>query len=447
MKYILLSICFLAFISCKFTDNFNHQDLNKLMSLYEEKDLFFVNVLVIRAGVKLYEGGAGYQNLEKKIKNNPNTIFMIGSITKTYTATILMQLVEEGKIKLEDKLSIYFPDIPNAGQISIEMLLRHRSGLFNFTSDPKFIEEVPHPISKAEFLNRFKSLQVNFPPDSKFEYSNTNYMLLGYIIESVTKDTFQNQLQKRILDKLNLKNTFLGRSSQTDHVALSYTPDNTSWKRTSPEWNTDWAAAAGAITATAGDVALFYEGLFEGKLVSKSSLELMKKQQDGYGFGMVIIPYGDKYFYGHSGSIERFQSVAGYNPVDKTTFVQMVNGSRNQNPNDISIQTLNATYGKPVEQPDLTVKPAVALPITLLEQYVGTYRSDQFPLEIKLFVNDTTLFGQATGQGAFPLKATSETDFVFEEAQIKMQMFKKGEQPAFHFQQGNVKVDFVKKVD
>ena len=150
MKYIFLMLCFLTLISCKFMNEFNRKDMDKLFALYQEKNLFFVNVLVKKEGAKLYEGSAGYQNFENKVKNNPTTIFMIGSISKTYTATILMQLVEEGKIKLDDTLSKYFPDIPNAHLISIEMLLRHRSGLFNYTADPQFLKEVANPISKEE---------------------------------------------------------------------------------------------------------------------------------------------------------------------------------------------------------------------------------------------------------------------------------------------------------
>ncbi|GHB72051.1 serine hydrolase [Persicitalea jodogahamensis] len=445
MKNLLFAaILFITCSNCS-AQNGDSKTIDGLFAVYDQKELFFVNALVRRDSKLLYQGSAGYQNEVERVKNRPQTTFLIGSITKTYTATIIMQLVEEGKIKLDEPLSHYYPAIPNADKITLTMLLRHRSGLFNYTSSPTFMMEVSKPISKAELLERFRSLKVDFAPDTKYEYSNTNYMLLGFIIEQVTDDTYANQLQKRILTKLGLQDTHYGRPDDRTNFAKSYIFNGEKWAPTQPEWSIDWAAAAGGIATTASDLALFYEGLFNGKLVSAESLAQMMKLKEGYGFGLTAVPYGARTFYGHGGGIESYRSFAGYNPADKTLFVQLVNAQKQYDTNDISIQLLNAAYGNPIKYPDLTEKVAVAVDKDVLRSYEGTYAAPDFPLEIKVFVQDGKLFGQATGQGAFPLTAYSDTDFGFEVAKIEMNFFEKDGQKAFHFSQGPSRFDFVRK--
>ncbi len=445
MKSFLLAVLLLSACSSGSAQKPDTKALDSLFSIYDQKEVFFVNALVKREDSILYQGSAGYQDREAGIKNQPQTKFLIGSITKTYTATIIMQLVEEGKIKLDDKLARFYPDIPNADQIMVAMLLRHRSGLFNYTSSPTFITEVAEPISKEQFLERFKSLKIDFAPDAKYEYSNTNYMLLGFIIEQITGDTYENQLQKRILTRLGLQDTDYGRPADRKNFAKSYIFTGEKWVPTQPEWNIDWAAAAGGIATTASDLALFYEGLFNGKLVSDKSLAQMMEMKGGYGFGLTTVPYGARTFYGHGGGIESYLSFVGYNPTDKTLFVQLVNARKQHDPNDISIQLLNGAYGNPIKYPDLTVKPEIAVDEEILRSYEGTYATPNFPLDMKVFVKEGKLFGQATGQGAFPLAAYSDTEFGFNTANIKMNFFEKEGQKAFHFSQGPNRFDFVRK--
>ncbi|GAB2798982.1 serine hydrolase domain-containing protein [Rhabdobacter roseus] len=445
LKNLIFVALLLATCSCGSAQKLDTPAADSLFAFYDQHELFFVNALVKREGTLLYQGSAGYQNREAGIKNNPKTQFLIGSITKTYTATLIMQLVEEGQLKLDDKLARFYPALPNADRITLEMLLRHRSGLFNYTNAPTFAQEVSTPISKEQFLERFKSLKTNFVPDSRFEYSNTNYLLLGFIIEEITKDTYINQLQNRILNKLNLKDTYYGRPDDQTNFAKSYVFNGEKWLPTQPEWNTDWAAAAGGIATTASDLALFYEALFAGKLVSTQSLARMMELKEGYGFGLGTVPYGNRTFYGHGGGIETYYSYVGYNPDDKTLFVRLINGQKHLDPNDISIQILNAAYGAPLQFPSLTVKPEVEVAPGVLSRYEGTYAAPGFPLEIKVFVKDGKLYGQATGQSAFKLTSYSDTSFGFTMAKIEMNFFEKDGQQAFHFSQGPNKMDFVRK--
>jgi D-alanyl-D-alanine carboxypeptidase len=442
MKYLFALLALVTSISCTNSQSVSTAGLDRLFSIYDSTEIFFVNGLVRRDGKTLHQYSSGYENVEMKIKNSAKTRFMIGSITKTYTAAIIMQLKEEGKLRLDDKLAKFLPDIPNADQITVEMLLRHRSGLHNYTSEPDFMTEVVNPISKSQFLEKFKNLAVDFTPDSTFQYSNTNYILLGAIIEEVSGDTYANQLQTRIIDKLGMKATTLGRPAGLPNMAKSYQFIEDVWKTTTPKWNSDWAWAAGGISATAEDVALFLEALFGGKLVSSESLELMTDIKEGYGFGLVTIPFNHQRFYGHSGGIETFYSIAGYNPDDRTVIVRLINGNKDFDGNDISIQLLNAAYGHDIKYPDLTI---VKVDEEILRSYEGEYSAENFPLAIKIFLEGDKLFGQATGQNAFPLRALSDTEFEFRQAGIKIHFLDKEGRTGFKFQQGTHKFEFLKK--
>lgn len=411
--------------------------LQELFNQYDKKELFFVNGLLRKEGKTVEEYSAGFQHVEKDIKNSKVTRFMIGSITKTYTATLVMQLVEEGKIRLDETIDAYFPNIPNASSITVEMLLRHRSGLFNYTNNPSFYELVAKPITSEQLIQSFDTLRTDFPAGTKFEYSNTNYILLGKLVEKVTNDTYENQLQKRILVPLQLTNTYMrtGNENDTDR-AISHV-NHGKWHAI-PEWSAGWAWSSGEIVATAEDVALFYEGLFAGKLVKEATLQQMMHLQDGYGMGLAVIPYHDQQLYGHSGKIENFLSIVTYNPKDRTTMVRLINGVSKYNDNDVSIQLLNALYGQPIESPINEVA------VSILESYVGEYTAENFPLAIKVFLKDGELFGQATGQGPFPLSARNTTKFEFPPAYIQIEFVEQEGKRCFKYKQGPYTFLFVR---
>lgn len=436
----LLFVCTLTAQSVKLAE------LDSLFDHYERHQAFFGNVLIKGHGEVLYNRSVGYQNLENNKKNTLNTLFLIGSITKTYTATLILQLAEENKLNLSDKLAKYYPGIPNADKIDVEMLLRHRSGLFNYTNEEGFIENVSQPVSKEAFLTKVKGYETVFEPDARYEYSNTNYMLLGYIIEDASGNSYKKQLEEGILRKLQLKNTYLGRPVDNRYFAKSYLRKGDKWEPTMPEWNTDWAWSAGALAATLEDLAVFYEALFSGKLITQESLEKMLDIKEGYGLGIASFPFNDKKLYGHTGGIESYRSTVGYNREDGLLLVQFVNATNYFNPNDISVQLLNAVYGKPLEFADFSRTP-VEVAETVLKTYEGIYGNPEFPLDIKVFVKDRELYGQATGQGAFPLTPYSDTEYEFKQAGIKMSFYKKNGKQLFLFKQGNLKYDFIRQED
>src|SRR5690349_4651879 len=163
--------------------------IDELLSLYQKYDQFNGSALVAENGKVIYKGGFGLANMEWNIPNTPDTKFRLGSITKQFTATLTMQLVEQGKIKLDAKISDYLPDYrQDIGQkVTIHQLLTHTSGIPSYTSQPGFFQNVSrNPYKVDEFVKKYASGNLEFEPGSKYSYNNSGYFLLGAIIEQVT---------------------------------------------------------------------------------------------------------------------------------------------------------------------------------------------------------------------------------------------------------------------
>lgn len=410
------------------------KQIDSLLSLYERHHEFMGSVAIFSDGKEVMANAYGFANVEQNKKAQPNTLYKVGSITKIFTAAIVMQLVEEGKISLDAKLNQFYPGVKNADKITIAHLLGHRTGIFNYTIDAEFPSFMTKPMPKEALLKRISGYDSDFEPGSKFEYSNSNYMLLGYIIEDLTKKSFGKNIDKRIISKLKLKHTFY--STATDTRSYGYLAGR--WIETE-QWNMDVAGAAGALLSTPQDLCLFIIGLFDGKIVSKASLNKMTAIKDGYGLGLIQIPYNGLKGYGHTGGIEDFKSSVFYFPQKKTAIAMCANAG-GENNNDIAIGMLALEFGDPFTFPNLekrTVDPLV------LAKYKGVYSSKEFPLKIEISSNDGELVAQATGQSAFPLKSINNNEFTFERAGITL-LFK---DEKMILKQGGGEFTFIKDAD
>ena len=200
---------------------------------------------------------------------------------------------------------------------------------------------------------------------------------------------------------------------------------------------------AGAIVATADEVARFYNGLFNGELLSDKSFELMKSFKGQFGLGLIRFPFGNRTLIGHNGGIDGFQSNAAHYPEDELTFAVLGNGI-NYTFNDILISLLSITFGNEYEIPSFEERQSITLSENKLEKYSGTYSSPNFPLNIELFTNGGTLMAQATGQGAFPLTIYDDTTMAFEQTGIEIEFsdFSDGRYRAFRFRQAGQQFDF-----
>lgn len=330
---------------------------------------------------------------------------------------MVMQLVEEGKLTLATTLDKFYPQLPNADKINMAMLLSHHTGLFNLTNSPDFGSYMTTPQTHEQLIAKMAALKPNFEPGAKYEYSNTNFILLAYIIEKVTGKSFPDEVKKRIIQKIGLKDTYYGsKIVPANNEALSYNFAG-AWKETS---QTDMSipSGAGAMVSTPADLCKFAEALYNGKLVSNASLQQMLPVKENYGLAMHKNDFDGKAGYGHGGSIDGFRSILTYFPAEKLAIAYTANGV-GYSPEKLEQDALSVFYNKPFALP-VFAKPLV-LTSAELDKYLGVYASPGFPLKITVGKNGNTLYGQATGQGQLVLETTQKDIFTHAPAGIVME--------------------------
>ena len=420
-KTVLLSfsLCLLfALKGC--TQKFDSDKLDSLLKLLETNNKAMVSVAISKNGNLLYSKATGFASLsgQEKIPATVNTLYRIGSITKMFTATMIFQLVEEKKLDLNTKLDTYFPAVPNSGQITIENLLNHRSGIHNFTDEAGYKDYMTKPKKPDEMIALIAAGKPDFNPGQKASYSNSNYILLGYIIEKITGKTYAENLGGRITNKAQLKKTYAGgKTDLAKDESYSYTFDE-KWTQM-PETDMSIPAGAGAIVSTPTDLTKFITALFSGKLISESSLNKMKTITDGYGMGLFQVPFEYRKGYGHNGGIDGFASGLYYFPDDSLAVAVCSNGF-SYSINDILIAMLSTYYKRPFSLPDFKT---ISLKPESLNQYLGTYSCPQLPFMITVAKEGNALTAKATGQPMFKLDAVKPNVFRYDKAGIEMEFF------------------------
>jgi CubicO group peptidase (beta-lactamase class C family) len=413
------------------------QRIDSLLS-HLEKNNKFMGSLAIQEGNKIvFSKAYGYSDTKSKTKANSETKYKIGSITKTFTAVIIMQLIEEKKLSLATKLTSYFPNVKNADKITIDHLLHQRTGIPDYINQDSITKaDLNAPDLKEAIYTKISNYESNFEPNSKYAYSNSNYYLLGGIIEQITKKSFAENIEKRIVAKIGLKNTFYPSNGVqvSNNESYSFLFNDNQWEKTE-EWKNEIAYSAGALVSTPSDLTKFIYALFEGKLIKQSSLEAMKTLKDSYGKALIQFPFGERRFYGHTGGIENFRSNIGYYPTEKLGISLIVNGD-NYNTNDIMIGILSIYYKIPFPFPNFK-----KIDKTLISKYIGTYSSNDIALKLTFFEKEGDFFAQATGQSAFPLTFKDEKTFIYSPAGIQIVFQEK----SLILHQGGAKFNFTKE--
>ena len=383
--------------------NFDSEKLDKYFDALEQNNKFMGSVAVSKNGEIIYTKSIGFENTENNVHASVNSKYRIGSISKSFTAILISKAVEENKVKLNQTIDKWFPAIKNANKITVKYLLNHRSGIHNFTNDKDYLTWNTQPKTEQELVEIITKGGSDFSPNSKAEYSNSNYVLLTFILEKSYAKSYADLLQEFIVNPIGLKNTYVfGKINPSNNECYSYSFAGT-WNR-EPETDFTIPLGAGAILSTPTDLTKFADALFGGKLLTNESMEIMKTIQDGYGIGLFQIPFYNSMGYGHTGGIDGFSSVYSYFPTDKISSALISNGS-NMNNNDISLAVLSAVYNKPYEIPVFTTLNLI--PEDLIK-YIGVYSSTQIPLKITITKDGSTLIAQATGQSAFKLEASAK---------------------------------------
>lgn len=401
------------------TDSFDREKLDTYLNLLYEENRFMGTVAIDSAGRIEYHRSLGFLDPEEPGNNaDKETMYHIGSITKTFTAVIIFQLIEEGKLTLSTRLSDFFPGLPQADMITVEHLLRHQSGLYNFTNADDYREWMTEERTKEQMLETFSGKDPLFAPGDSTAYSNTNYVLLGYIAEEISGEPYAEQLKKRITEPLGLDRTsIVAEIDPEDNEAYSLRYDEERWEQL-PQTNMFIPHGAGAVASTPEDLLQFIRALFSGDLVSDETLDQMKTLNNNFGIGLFRIPFYGKVAYGHNGGIDGFQSHLSYFPAEDVALAVTANGV-SYNMNNILIGVLSIYFGRDFEIPSFDE--VITLSPKQMERLTGRFGSAQLPLEVEVFVKDSVLMAQATGQPSFPLTATEETVVKFDQAGLVME--------------------------
>lgn len=295
-------------------------------------------------------GASGIADLANNTPLQPNDRFEIGSITKTFVAVTLLQLVEAGQLSLEDTLAEWLPasltsGIPNADAITIKQILNHTSGIADYTN-PLFVQAATNPLvfleewQPEQLVELIRGAEPVFAPGASWDYSNTNFILAGLVIESVTGNTIASEIRDRILTPLNLENTFFAGEEEIPggYINGYWDFDQNNTLDDITVTNLSWAWAAGAIISNTADLATFAAGLFQGKLLAPDTLAQMldtvpvnSPNYDSYGLGIGTIESPNRFWWIHRGQTLGFRSNLWYSPAEDITYVELINGRSSSN--------------------------------------------------------------------------------------------------------------------
>jgi len=378
-SFMLGMLVVLAFQASAYAQD-KARKIDDLVALYHNYGQFNGAALVAENGKVIYKKGVGLANMEWNIPNEPDTKFRLGSITKQFTATLILQLVEQGKIKLDGKVSDYLPDYrkDTGSKMTIHHLLSHTSGVPNYTAQAGFFENVSrNPFKVDDFVKKYASGDLEFEPGAKFNYSNSGYFLLGAIIEKVTGQPYEKVLQEKILDPVGMKNTgydhygtILGKR------AAGYVKTPRGYEN-APYLDMTIPYAAGSLYSTVEDLFLWDQALYGDKVLSAASKELMFKpnlRDYGYGFAITKTTLGPNKIVvpviAHDGGINGFNTTIVRMVGDKRLIVLLDNTSQGRYIDGIALGITNILYDQPYESPKQSI--AEVLLKTVLEKDVAS---------------------------------------------------------------------------
>ena len=404
-KTLFTTLLMLALVTPGRAQTLDKAKLDQLFDRLLEKNKGMGSLTLVKDGNVVYSRSFGYRQVngsEKKLLI-AETKYRIASITKMFTAVMIFQLVEEGKLKLTDTLDKFFPQIPNAARITIGQILAHRSGIHNLEADGSWGMQ---PRTKEEVVARIARGQPDFEPDAMHRYSNAGYILLGYIVEKAGGKPYQEALKERITSKIGLKDTYAG-AGNTDpkNEALSYIYIG-GWKEAA-ELEFSVVAGAGSILSTPADMTKFIQALFDLKLVPPDSLKQMTTMSDGEGMGMEPFSFAGKTLYGHTGGSANSGAWLAYFPDERLALAYTTN-AKIYPVRDIVKGVFDIYWNQPFQIPTLD---AFEVSPEVLERYVGVYSIPGTPARLTVSRDGATLYFQPAGQSAVPIEATAEDKF------------------------------------
>ena len=325
MKLKLLSLLLLM-SNCLFAQTIDPKKLDDYLDYIQNNNLGIGSLSIFKDGKEVYSKDFGQKNLSNA-SNEHNNKYHVGSVTKMFTATLVFRLIEQGKLKLDDKLSTFYPEIPNAQKITIKNLLEHTSGLGSYVVKDGEVWVVDKVTEKAIFELIVKQ-GVSFEPGEKVAYSNTAYYLLAKILEQKYKKPYHQIISSEIAKPLGLK-TLASINSNPKNVFKPYKYENKSWNEAQ---DLDFlnVIGVGDIVSTPKELNVFMENLFLGKIIKKESLELMLPilGKETWGRGIALWDFDEINFFGHGGDTLGSHAILMYNKDTNMSIAYTTNGER-----------------------------------------------------------------------------------------------------------------------
>ena len=307
----------------------HHSQLDSFLNLMASEDRLMGSLTLSREGETTYQWSAGtaYHQLKEVRDLTADHVNSVGSVTQMITATAILQLAEKGILSLEATLNQFFPQIKGSEKIEIRHLLSHQSGIKNFTNDPDYPYFKHRDLSRAEMLKLLSSYEVEFEPGTDWGYSNSNYLLLGYIAEMVTYKDFGQWVEKNIFSPLEMTHTFMSfHDIPKEKKTHSFIKTYDDWATYTPETSRAIAFTAGGLYSTGRDLNAFMHALFSGELLLESSLKLMTEGHMGYSMGLISMEFNGKTAYGQIGQIDGYHTASIYFPDQKIGMQLLLNG-------------------------------------------------------------------------------------------------------------------------
>jgi D-alanyl-D-alanine carboxypeptidase len=372
-----------------------------------------VAMLIAKGDTVIFRGARGRAEIELGVPLGPDQVFRIASLTKTFTATLVLKLAEEKKLSLDDRLAKFLPDFPNGSDITIRQLLSHTAGISD-RGTGSLAASTKRDADRDSRLAEYRKRPLDFAPGTDWRYSNTGYILLGMVIEQVTGEPWHVAMQKRILTPLGLTHTRYGDlDALIPGRVRGYTTDTPDHAVQNAEYiRPSVPDSAGALVSTLDDLFHFVRALTGGRVIGRDSLHQMitpappSTASGGYGLGVFLWRVRGTTMVGHTGQIPGFASVLGYIPDRDLTVIALGNDD-NFDARTTGRRLAAIAMGQPYV-------PAVAVPTTdtQLQPLTGTYRVND-TISRTVFVKDNVLYTQRSGRNAFPLQVTANGELHF----------------------------------
>lgn len=384
-------------------------DFNAVLEAHHQANQFMGTVVILKDGQRVFEKAIGKANLEFDVPAGMQTVYEIGSITKSFTAAAILKLQEQGKLKVSDPVSTFLPGFPNGDRITLHHLLTHTSGLQSFTGFPDFLETQKLQKTQDQLIDSFKNLPLEFEPGDRFQYSNSGFTLLGKVIEVASGQPYQDYITENILSPLGFKQLqFHSRLDLVPNRATGYVPDGISY-RLPESHNVEIAGPAGGLFATANELALWLPSLSEGKVLGPEGVKAFTTAQvhignepgfQNYGYGVGVGSFAGKKVLAHGGNINGFNAMMLYFPEEKLSIVALSNLDGNGS-NLLANDLAKVALGEEVTLPEPRV--AVDVPVSVLETYAGLYEVPDLQTTLRIFVKKGQLMVEVPGAGEFAL--------------------------------------------